>query len=1067
MRVNRHDCLVARLEANSSTLRILAFLSIVVIPWMEVRAATGSWSTSNLVPAGTYTSVESWADGMGSHVAPWIALLSSTRAVSVSPTPPTPASWVSYGVVPIAPGTLENLVCTASGKPVVYAVTTPSITHQVYYYDTNLTSFQLSFIPTPGNLAVNLNNTQQGSYVGAMTNDIHGVVTLQILSYVWKSYDDGKTFTYVTDSASYAQSPLPNNQTFGNVTTGVGYATNAPSIQGISAAPYGGSTAPWGEMYFGKEFYSWRSYDDGLTWELIDPLWYQPMRETTTGLPWYPNFCMSFAMYGKGNGAAYTTDADVMINAFRVSSYVNSSFPKYFRILPTGQIIHATNGDLDPVTSPYITNGYTISQGSGEGMITTKSGDTYGSVIWNTLPAGNPLNRNRAEFVKWDCDTKLWTVISPPAGSQPVATQSYTYARIAGDGDHCIVNSGATYQWTPNLGANLRPDVTLKPIASNFPLMITADPVTHIASTTPGNSFNVSDDHTPNGSLIYSWSFRGQGRVTFDNPSALNATAYFSNPGFYILTLTANDGSLSGAMSLTVKVLPPGAGTPPAIAVAGQPVNQILTIGQPVTISLTASGSNLTYRWKRNGMDIVDTAPGTASYTLQGQVLDYSGSNTNTLTIASGRAVDDGAIYYCEVSNEYGRVVSNSATVGNPPAIIQGPIDNSTTNGDLSVSTSGTHPFQWQWYSGVPGSGTPIAGAQSSMYHTTTAGSYYVKITNIFGSVTSSTAQIGAFAGNSVTFNLNGVNSNGTLASSGSATFLVGSTVGIGTESGAWTSWYYFTKWISGNAHVAIAPGFVNSPHAKFIIDNTASGTVSLTTTIAYFTNEYVFTVKNGFGTSSAHQYRFHGGDTVCVQAYAPPPGMKFSGWIVTKGGTLTGGFVANPGNGNSLTQFVFPSSDVELVATFAAANSYAIGGTIMSGGNGLPGVSVVLSSGGNSLQTVQTDVNGLYGFTPLADGTAYTVTPSKNGYVFSPANATGTLNGSNVTANFTAAITMPPNISSVSVTPNPVTGTTAMAQASATDPNTPQQALTYMWSATGPAAVTFSPNNTSSRSRC
>ena len=1052
-------------HAEASVLRYLScvVLTLELISQANLFAASGAWSSgvSNLMPAGTYIAAQSWADGQGSHVAPWFGLMANNHVISVSPNPPTPTSFVTYGIVPLPVGaTLEDLVCSASGKPVVYEVMTPNITHQIYYYDSGTSSFQPSFIPSPGNPTININGTQQGSYVGMMSNDIHGNITLEILSYFWKSTDDGKTFTLITDTANFIQPPLPNTFPFGSVVTAVpSYANNSPSIQSISGAPYGGSTAPWGEMYVGKEFYNWRSYDDGQTWELIDPLWYQPMRDSTTGLPVYQNFCLSYAMFGKGDGAAFTTDSDVMINAFRVASYVNSGFPKFFRILPSGQIIHATNGDIDPVSSPYITNGYTLSQGSGLGMITTKSGDTFGTIVWNPLPVGNPLNRNPTEVVKWDADTKLWTIITPPAGGKPSPISSYAFIKTAGDGDHYFLNSGPTYQWTPNVGSNLRPDVTLKP--GNFPLVVATDPTTHVASTMPGNSFNVSDDHTPAANLLYSWSFRGQGRVTFDNASALNATAYFSNPGFYVLTLTANDGSLSGAMSVTVKVLPPsgGGGSAPSIAVAGQPANQILNVGQPITISLSATGTNLKYQWKRNGMEVVDTLPGSTSYVLQGQTLDYSGTNTNQLTIASGQTIDSGAIYYCEVSNEYGRVTSNCSTIGNPPSIIQSPVDNNMTNGDLSVSTSGTQPFQWQWYSGTPGSGAAIAGARSSMYHTTTAGNYYVVVSNIFGSTTSAPAQIGAIPGNSVTFNLGGANSNGTLASS--ASFLVGSTIGLGTDAGAYGNWLYFTKWNSSSSHVTIAPGLTNAPQSKFIVDSTASGTVSISTSTTFFTNEFVLTVKNGFGTSSTHQYRFHAGDTVCIKAFAPPQGMTFNGWIVSKGGTLSGGFVANPGNGNSLTKFTFPSGDVEIIATYAGSGpTYSIGGTISSNSIGLSGVSVSLVSNGNVLQAVSTDVNGSYSFIPIPDGSQFTVQASKSGYTFTPNSISGTINAAAVTANFIATMVQPPNITSLQVSPIPVTSTTASVQAIASDPNTPTQTLTYLWTATGPASVTFTPNN-------
>jgi len=63
----------------------------------------------------------------------------------------------------------------------VYAVANPAITHQVYYYDTSTLTFKLSFYyPRRGNLTANFNNSQQGIYVGTMSNDIHGNITLEI-----------------------------------------------------------------------------------------------------------------------------------------------------------------------------------------------------------------------------------------------------------------------------------------------------------------------------------------------------------------------------------------------------------------------------------------------------------------------------------------------------------------------------------------------------------------------------------------------------------------------------------------------------------------------------------------------------------------------------------------------------------------------------------------------------------------------------------------------------------------------------------------------------------------------
>ena len=50
-------------------------------------------------------------------------------------------------------------------------------------------------------------------------------------------------------------------------------------------------------------------------------------------------------------------------------------------------------------------------------------------------------------------------------------------------------------------------------------------------------------------------------------------------------------------------------------------------------------------------------------------------------------------------------------------------------------------------------------------------------------------------------------------------------------------------------------------------------------------------------------------------------------------------------------------------------------------------------------------DTSGVYSFTGLANG-SYTVTPTKSGFVMTPASLAVTINGANATANFTSAQT-------------------------------------------------------------
>lgn len=82
---------------------------------------------------------------------------------------------------------------------------------------------------------------------------------------------------------------------------------------------------------------------------------------------------------------------------------------------------------------------------------------------------------------------------------------------------------------------------------------------------------------------------------------------------------------------------------------------------------------------------------------------------------------------------------------------------------------------------------------------------------------------------------------------------------------------------------------------------------------------------------------------------------------------------------------------------------TFSISGRVAFGRSGLEGVTMTLS--GAATGTTTTDGNGDYIFA-VANG-AYTVTPSKAGFVFTPASRTVTVNGNDVTGqNFTVTLT-------------------------------------------------------------
>jgi len=98
-----------------------------------------------------------------------------------------------------------------------------------------------------------------------------------------------------------------------------------------------------------------------------------------------------------------------------------------------------------------------------------------------------------------------------------------------------------------------------------------------------------------------------------------------------------------------------------------------------------------------------------------------------------------------------------------------------------------------------------------------------------------------------------------------------------------------------------------------------------------------------------------------------------------------------------------------------AVSATWSISGTLSPTGGG-SGATVVLS-GAASASTVA-DANGNYSFTGLANG-SYTVTPSKTGYSFTPANQSVTVNGANQTGvNFSARSTASWSISGT-ISPN------------------------------------------------
>ena len=891
-----------KIVASAPSLLLCCFLSAgsawasTTGTWTQVAAPSGSGLRSSLTWQGAHN---------GTWNPPYQIIQNSDSSIYVGALSPTGTAWsAAYSTFSEAPiqTPAATLMYSGSGAPlaICYTSSVAGVFFQALYYDTVSNLFSLSYVPSVTGNGTQINHAL-GMFHGILAGaDPNGNLLLSWGNNLWVSTDNGKTFGSPVDHSnkpvdmSLNNSPgLAGHPTYGDNSTGI--QTGAGVGFGWSLAP---NTAPWGEMFICCECTAWHSYDNGLTWECVDPLWSQPQCDMHGNIQ-YANNADSYYLassFGGGNkgSAGFTIDADVMFSNGRGASWKNSGTLPFCRLLPSGQLIQAETGVLDPDTGA----GWTFnSQGGAQGYYTTMSGDTE---VY--CPGG--INR----YLFWDCDTHNWGILSTPVAGFTVN---------GSDGTNFFGIDTSTHQlwkYAPSGGgAGLRPTVTLTPDAA--PAAVQIDGASGLATyASPAGRFYVQSS---SGSLTYSWSARGQGPVTFDQPLALNTKAYFTNPGWYVLTLTANNG-YSSSMSLRVHVLPPvSGGTAPTIT--AQPTNQIVTWGQSATISVGATGSNLKYQWKRNGMAIVDGSYAWSN-PINTQAITYSGTRTATLTISSTvQVVDDGATYYCEVRNAWGRLVSRSAMLGTPPVIIQGPVStaiSSGATGSLSIAASGTQPLTWQWYNS---DGTVPAGkTYQSVYLPSATGTYYVVVANCFGTTLATDpnaiATITNGVGSFVTMNLNGDGyANGTLP--GTAWFPVGTTIGLGTCFENGNDWYYFSHWTGGSG--LVTPVTPNSSQSAFAIASGAAGqTASLGANRFWGMNgvineKYILTVRNGFGTSCTHYHRYWTNDTIVIKAYDPPPGMVFDQWTGDP-------VVTTPQNlHNPTPSFIVPARDVIATALY------------------------------------------------------------------------------------------------------------------------------------------------------
>jgi len=305
------------------------------------------------------------------------------------------------------------------------------------------------------------------------------------------------------------------------------------------------------------------------------------------------------------------------------------------------------------------------------------------------------------------------------------------------------------------------------------------------------------------------WLTRSSGSYGGNLQSSINNFRYYGQPFSLPSLLTLGvDGSLYGTTtddgdngSGTIYKLSL-AGTAPAIAI--QPASQAVRAGSNVTFSVAASGSSpLNYRWFFNSNALFNAG-------------NISGADSYLLALTDISASDAGS-YWVIVSNAYGSATSSIATldVWFSPSIVTNPVSQLGSSATFTVVADGTPPLSYQWQL----DDANIPGATNSSFTATSAGTYVVIVTNLYGSVTSAPAELttegtGTASRPSVTISF--------PASGGRTTNLVtGKATG---PNGIWNVFYTLTNLNQGT--------------------NVISGQAALTTGLT--TNSMLWTITNG-----------------------------------------------------------------------------------------------------------------------------------------------------------------------------------------------------------------------------
>ena len=295
------------------------------------------------------------------------------------------------------------------------------------------------------------------------------------------------------------------------------------------------------------------------------------------------------------------------------------------------------------------------------------------------LVSGSPTLGSSGNARRADYNVFIGAMI---AGTAPGTASAGTKSRYwNGSIDEVEMSSVArSSAWMALAFQNQQATQTLVSLSDTIPAFavsptITAQPASK--SVAQGSTVKFGAAATASGTLTFKWvknntdTVRTVSGVAFDPLTLTNVLIADNNATYKAVVINSIGNAVSSDATLNVNI---------AAAIGSQPTAQNVTQGGTVKFAVTATGTNLTFKWVKNNTDTLKVATGVTS---------------DTLTLTNVPPTDNSATYKVVISNPLNQVVSNSVSL-TVVGILSG-----SARGSLGMWTSG-HALQFRFPEGMP-----------------------------------------------------------------------------------------------------------------------------------------------------------------------------------------------------------------------------------------------------------------------------------------------------------------------------------------------------------------------------